>query len=155
MPDGRLAMAYLIEGDLTRVNVPLPRAPRIVHGLWQHTCCECFIALAGEPGYHEFNFAPSGEWAAYKFASYREGEALIDEMLNPQIAVRGSAGRFELDASIALDRLSAAHRRARLALALSAVIEDKDGALSYWALRHPAGRPDFHHPDSFALALKD
>jgi len=37
--------------------------------------------------------------------------------------------------------------------ALSAVIEDDDGAFSYWALRHPPGKPDFHHPDAFALML--
>jgi hypothetical protein len=27
------------------------------------------------------------------------------------------------------------------------------GALSYWALRHPPGKPDFHHPAGFALEL--
>ena len=32
-------------------------------------------------------------------------------------------------------------------------IEDIDGGISYWALAHPAGKPDFHHPDSFALIL--
>jgi len=36
---------------------------------------------------------------------------------------------------------------------LSAVIEATDGSLSYWALEHPADKPDFHHPDSFALEL--
>src|SRR3546814_9971873 len=38
-------------------------------------------------------------------------------------------------------------------VALSAVIEETDGTKSYWALRHPPGKPDFHHPDCFALAL--
>jgi hypothetical protein len=33
------------------------------------------------------------------------------------------------------------------------VIESADGSISYWALRHPAGRPDFHHLDGFALLL--
>ena len=32
-------------------------------------------------------------------------------------------------------------------IGLSAVIETTDGALSYWALAHPAEKPDFHHPD--------
>ena len=32
-------------------------------------------------------------------------------------------------------------------------IEDEAGALSYWALRHPPGKPDFHHPAGFALEL--
>jgi hypothetical protein len=37
---------------------------------------------------------------------------------------------------------------------VSAVVETLDGALSYWALRHPPGKPDFHHADSFALELR-
>ena len=36
---------------------------------------------------------------------------------------------------------------------LSAVIEASDG-LSYWALRHPADKPDFHDADGFALLLE-
>jgi hypothetical protein len=44
--------------------------------------------------------------------------------------------------------------RARLRIGLTAVVEDASGALSYWSLRHPAGRPDFHHADAFALRLE-
>jgi hypothetical protein len=152
--DGVLTITYSISGDLSRVRVPPPREPRIAHGLWQRTCCECFIARDGEPGYHEFNFSPSGEWAAYAFAKYREGEAVVDEKLDPRIALQRPAGTLELDASIALGRLSERHAREKLAVALSAVIEDDEGTLSYWALRHPAGKPDFHHRDSFILQLE-
>jgi hypothetical protein len=45
------------------------------------------------------------------------------------------------------------HPHASLALALSAVVEDEHGGLSYWALKHPPGKPDFHHPDLFVLHL--
>jgi hypothetical protein len=152
---GTLAITYSIEGELARLRVPPPRPPRIAHGLWQYTCCECFIAVKGLPGYHEFNLAPSGEWCAYAFAKYREGGPLADEALNPRIAVRSCAGRIELDASIPLDRLSAIHPHASLALALSAVVEDEDGVLSWWELTHLPGKPDFHHPDAFALDLKN
>jgi hypothetical protein len=34
------------------------------------------------------------------------------------------------------------------------VIEEKSGLLSYWALKHPPGKPDFHHPDAFALEVE-
>ena len=152
-PGGTLAITYSIEGDLARLRVPPPRPPRIAQGLWQHTCCECFIALHSRPEYHEFNFAPSGEWAAYAFAKYREGAPLADEALNPRIAVRTAAEKLELDASIPLDRLSAMHPRGRFALALTAVVEGEHGALSWWALKHPPGKPDFHHPDAFALEI--
>lgn len=40
-----------------------------------------------------------------------------------------------------------------LQIGLSAVIEEMDGTKSYWALAHPAGKPDFHHPDCFTLEL--
>jgi hypothetical protein len=153
-PAGTLKITYSIEGDFARLRVPPTQPPCIAHELWQHTCCECFIALKGGPGYHEFNFAPSGEWAAYAFAKYREGESLADEALNPRIAVRNAAKSLELDAAIPLDRLSAEHRSQRLALALSAVVEDEEGVLSLWALKHAPGKPDFHHPGSFVLELE-
>ncbi len=155
MPGARLALTYVLEGDLARVRVPAPRPPRFAERLWQHTCCEVFIARKDSPAYHEFNFAPSGEWAAYAFERYREGRPFADEALDPGIAVRRAGDALELDAVIRLDLLSPAHAGAPLSLALSAVVEDSDGALSYWALRHPPGRPDFHHADSFALALDE
>jgi hypothetical protein len=151
---GMLAISYLIEGDLARVQVPTPRPPQCVDGLWKHTCCECFVALKGQPEYYEFNFSPSAEWAAYAFAKYRDGAPLADQALNPKIAVRKSTGQLELSASISIDRLSSAYPCATLALAVAAVIEEKDGVLSYWALRHPAGKPDFHQRDSFVLEIE-
>jgi hypothetical protein len=40
-----------------------------------------------------------------------------------------------------------------LRLGLAAVIEDRARVLSYWALKHPSGKPDFHHADSFVVTL--
>ena len=72
----------------------------------------------------------------------------MDEKLDPRITVRSSGEKLELDAFIRVDR-------AVLSLALAAVVEDEHGALSYWALKHPPGRPDFHHPDAFAAELDE
>lgn len=141
-----LEVSYAIEGELARVLIPAPRPPRFAERLWQQSCCELFVARTGQPGYREFNFSPSGEWAAYAFARYREGLPLRDEALNPGIEVRTSARALELEASVACEP-------GKLRLGLSAVIEEADGALSYWALRHAPGKPDFHHPDAFALEL--
>ena len=143
-----IAVTYSLEGQLDRLRIPAPRPPRIAARLWLHTCCEIFIARKGLSGYHEYNLAPSGEWAAYAFASYRDGAPLVDEKLDPRITVRRSAEQLELDAFIRVGQ-------GALALALSAVVEDEDGALSYWALRHPPGKPDFHHPDAFAAELDE
>jgi hypothetical protein len=38
-------------------------------------------------------------------------------------------------------------------VALAAIVEDDQGTLTYWALRHPAGKPDFHHAEAFALQV--
>ncbi len=80
---------------------------------------------------------------------------LLTRQLNPGIAVRNTAGGLELDARVRLSRLSLTHRSTSLSLAVSAVVEDDSGKLSYWALGHPPGKPDFHHPDAFALEFDE
>ena len=147
-----LRMTFRLDGDIPRIHIPMPRVPQFATELWQHTCFEAFIAVDGEPAYHEFNFAPSGEWAIYAFRGYRDGGPLADEMMRPRIAVRSTDSRLELDAAVRLDGLSAIHPRASLRIGLSAIIEASDG-LSYWALHHPLDKPDFHDADGFALAL--
>jgi hypothetical protein len=148
-----LQMTFRLDGDIRRISVPSPGAPRFAAQLWQHTCFEAFIAVAGQPAYHEFNFAPSGEWAVYAFSGYRKGGPVANEMMRPHIALRSTGSRLELDSLVRLDGLSAIHPRAVLRVGLSAVIEASDG-LSYWALRHPADKPDFHDADGFALLLE-
>jgi hypothetical protein len=151
--DGALTLFYLIEGDVDRLRIAAPAAAQFTHGLWRHTCCEAFIRCAGQPGYYEFNLAPSGEWAAYGFTAYREGAAPIEDLPAPAIAASRNAQTLRIDASIALQHLSPLWRCGALSIALSTVIEHHNGELSYWAIRHPAAKPDFHHPDAFALAL--
>jgi hypothetical protein len=144
---GGLRVAYVIEGELAGLRIPPPRPPRVAERLWQHTCCELFVARAGAAGYREFNFSPSGEWAQYEFERYRQGA--LRAGADPGIAVRQDARRRELTASIAIEPHD------RLRIGLCAVIEEQGGALSYWALAHAPGKPDFHHPDAFALELDE
>jgi hypothetical protein len=151
--DAELQLSFRLDGDIRRVLIPSPHMPRIETELWRHTCFEAFIALVGQPAYHEFNFAPSGDWAVHTFSGYRNGGPLASEMPHPNIVVRSTGRRFELDSVIHLDSLSAIHRRASLRIGLSAVVEATDG-FSYWAIRHPSGKPDFHHAECFALMLE-
>ena len=148
-----LRVIFRLDGDIRRIRVPSPGAPPIAAQLWRHTCFEAFIAMEGHPAYHEFNFAPSGEWAAYAFSGYRNGGPLANEELRPHIEVRSSRSWLELESLVRLDSLSAVHPRATLRVGLSAVIEDND-CLSYWALRHPADKPDFHDADGFTLLIE-
>ena len=151
---GELKITYGLEGDVERLRIPALTSPRAGEKLWQHTCFEIFIARR-MPTYHELNFSPSREWAAYAFSQYRNGAPLADDSLDPQIAVRTRADGLELEAAAHLQRLSPQLVGGKLLLGLSAVIEDAEGQLSYWALRHPSGKPDFHHPDAFALELDE
>ncbi len=68
---GHLHLSYELSGDLTQIRIPAPQPPIATDGLWEHTCFEVFVAVEGEEGYHEFNFSPSGQWAAYAFSDYR------------------------------------------------------------------------------------
>lgn len=115
-------------------------------GLWRTTCFEAFAKSAGS-GYAEFNLSPSGEWAAYQFDSYRAGMASLDGSVQVDDVERAT-GVLEIRAILNWQGWPHATR-----LALSAVIEDVDGAISYWAVNHPSDKPDFHHPDSFVLDL--
>lgn len=152
-PDS-LCFRYVLEADPAHVRIPASvahadRADR----LWAHTCFEAFIGLPQSPRYLELNFSPSGEWAAYRFESYRAGMLAVALEAAPRLALRRSGPRLELQAEVRLRGTEMAGRRG-LRIALSTVVEDGEGRLSYWALRHAPGRPDFHHPDSFALALE-
>jgi hypothetical protein len=68
--------------------------------------------------------------------------------------VKRSADRLELAATVHLAGLPGLRDAGVLRVALAAVVEDYRGQLSYWALEHPPGKPDFHHPDSFSIELR-
>jgi len=148
-PGDTLSLAFTMEGDLSCLRIPGLRPSRRAEYLWRHTCFEVFVMAGNGPGYREFNFSPSGEWAVYAFRGYRHGGQL-EIALEPGIVVRRTMNRLELDTEICQDFLPPGRP---LRLGLSAVVEDTDGELSYWAYRHPPGKPDFHHTDAFALQL--
>ena len=146
---GSLMLTFCLVGDVSRLSIPESRLSRKADHLWRHTCFEAFVMEGDGPGYREFNFSPSGEWAVYAFRGYRDAGGLENE-LAPGIVVRKTMDRLELAAEICRDFLPPG---GPLRLGLSAVVEDADGVLSYWALRHPPGKPDFHHTDAFALQI--
>jgi len=148
-----LSCHYTLFGDLARVRVPGARTGRRADGLWQHTCFEAFVAADAEPGYFEFNFSPGLDWAAYRFTGYRDGMAPANLTRAPGLNVRRAPERLELSATVHLAGLASLAHARRLRVALATVVEEDSGRLSYWALRHAPGNPDFHHPDSFTLEL--
>lgn len=150
----RLVLRYALEGDFESLIIPGEDAARRSHELWLHTCFEAFLGAVGESGYCELNFAPSRAWAMYRFSARRQGMAVITDARAPHLAVVRTAAGVTLDATVFWRDLIPQIPPPRLRVAMTAVVEDAGGRLSYWALRHPPGRPDFHHPDSFTLELE-
>lgn len=148
-PAGALLLSYQVTGAIDDLRIaPIAAAAR-TDGLWQHTCFETFARPARGEAYYEFNFAPSTQWAAYRFDGYRSGMRVAAEIGAPRIEVDHAPEHFVLQAALGLNEL----RSGRWRLGLAAVIEDASGRLSYWALAHPPGKPDFHCADCFICEI--
>ncbi|WP_312596896.1 DOMON-like domain-containing protein [Brevundimonas sp.] len=139
-----LSLEYVLAGPVETVLWPESAARVRTDDLWRATCFEAFVRTAD--GYVEYNLSPSGAWAAYRFDGYREGMRELDTPA-PFIVTRTAPGRFVLTADVTLPDDAGG------AVGLTAVIQGLDGAMGYWALAHPSDKPDFHHPNSFALML--
>ena len=142
--DGRWHFRYLVEG---RSDLILPDAapPHRADGLWRTTCFEAFVGLnAG--AYLEFNFSPSFQWAAYRFDAPRQG--MRAEEAEVEVWLDAGEDWLGVEAAVQCKALQPG-----LPLGLSAVIEEADGRKSYWALKHPAGEPDFHDRSCFTALL--
>ena len=152
---GRSVEAYgAIEADSAVlsfvVSGPLPVMPankpgHRADGLWRTTCFEMFIRPRPGDAYFEFNFSPSTDWAAYAFQGYRNGMSDWQIASAPLIEPIENGVRI----SVALAGLPPAPWN----VGLSAVIEERDGTKSYWALAHAPGPPDFHNRDCFIATL--
>lgn len=152
-PGATLACRYTLSGDMVRLRVPHAGAGRRADDLWRHTCFEAFVSAAGTAAYYEFNFSPTLDWAAYQFSDYRTGMSAATLDRAPALHVRHSGDGLELAATVHLAGIAALGDARALRVALAAVIEENDGRLGYWALRHAPGNPDFHHPEGFTLEL--
>lgn len=146
-----VSLRYVLSGEVSRVLLPESVRPSRADELWRTTCFEAFIKKPGG-GYGELNIAPTGQWAAYEFTGYREGMRGHPGVEKRDSRREQDETRFSLAGTFDLDRMIGDQPRP-WRMGLSAVIEDIDGGISYWALAHPPGKPDFHHPDSFALTL--
>jgi hypothetical protein len=148
-----LVFQYSLEADMSGLRIPPSGAGERADTLWQHTCFEAFVAPANGTGYHEFNFSPSLDWAIYRFSAYREGMSPAEVGRSPEISVRRRDDGLELQATVCLAQWADLRGAPQWRIALAAVIEDENGRLSYWGLRHRPGKPDFHHTHGFALEV--
>jgi hypothetical protein len=150
---GGLVLCYFVTGSISDLRLPPVTAAARTDELWRNTCFEVFVRTSPGAGYYELNFAPSTQWAAYRFSSYRSGMRVATEIGAPRIETQSSQECYMLRAFLELDRLSGLPLDAGWRLGLSAVIEETSGRKSYWALAHPPGKADFHHSDCFAYEV--
>ena len=174
-----LQLRYRLQG-LEGLRLPEPsRAASRRDELWQHTCFEAFVGIPAQQAYWEFNLSPSGDWAAYRFSAYRQGQQqepsyadlpvelhplALQPDLHPASAAEavGDVQTLELSCCFALPpELAGA---SLLQLGLTAVLEtdlpqtdladSPGGGLSYWALEHPATQADFHDRRGWTVLLR-
>ena len=150
LADGRLQLDYRIDDPAGQLRLPEPAAVGFTDGLWQHTCCEAFIAPAGGRAYREFNFSPAGAWAIYDFSEYRQRVQTPTPTVAPEIQHRITPQGLTLRARLSPALLPAGNT---WQIGLTVVLETVDGDKSWWALTHTATQPDFHPLASFTLAL--
>ena len=137
----RVHIRFEIDAEPRALRWPEATVPAFRDGLWRHSCVELFCAGA-QDDYREFNFSPSGEFAVYGFDAYRSGMRSL-ELGTPGILRHAGAAGLGVDVQMPAEWLGA-HSQSPRAVGLTAVLEASDGSLSYWALRHPGAKPDFH-----------
>jgi len=147
-PADDILMTFLVTGSANLV-VPDWVAAERRDGLWKTTCFELFLKPVDGESYFEFNFSPSTQWAAYRFERYRSGRSAFVQPVDPCLERGEESSDQILEVDLDLSGLPDVPMR----IGLSAVIEERNGTKSYWALAHPPGKPDFHHPDCFTLEL--
>jgi hypothetical protein len=147
-----LEFRYALDGDAGLLAMPPRGGARRSDGLWQHSCFEAFLRPDSSDAYYEFNFAPSGDWAAYRFAA-RRAQRTLPYIAPPLISLEPLPDGFAVSARIDLAPLPELAGAGAIDAGLAAVIEAADGALAYWALAHGGEKPDFHDPATFVLRL--
>lgn len=145
-----LRLRYTVDAPPGAVR-PSPAAaqPARTDRLWEHSCCEAFIAIVDDAAYWEINAATSGAWNVYRFDHYRSGmrpEPHGGVTSSTITTARGWTSTVSWNAPAGL-------RTAALDVGLATVLEHADGTRSFWALTHVAAQPDFHQRSSFTVRL--
>jgi hypothetical protein len=146
------------QGENAILWPPAAGQPQRRDGLWEHTCLEWFLAHPHGEAYWEFNLCPNGDWNVYAFDGYRRGLRPDPHYsaLPVERSGNGRISRLRATATLPAALLPAtliSAQPAELELAVTAVLEQRGGAISYWALHHGGGEADFHRRDGFRLRI--
>jgi hypothetical protein len=139
-----LFLRWRIDGA-QQVVLPAYKGTGCADDLWKTTCFELFLDI-GEGRYREFNFSPSGRWAAYDFASYRVSSGDVEMPDWPETSIERGDAIITGVVRVPSDAMLGATKGA-----LTAVIEEEGGVMSFWAGAHDKDEPDFHDSTCFTL----
>ena len=139
---------FRLEGDTTKIKIPVHAPSKRMDNLWKTTCFEIFWQPQGGAYYREFKLSPSSRWACYDFDDFRlnSRDAPVEAIA---ISCSHDGAALELEASIASDLPVAAD------VALNAIVEDLDGNIQFWALTFANGKPEFHSEVCRAIHLAE
>ena len=144
-----LVLSFLLQGNLGDLILPAAPEGKRCDNLWQATCLELFWGEEGRKNYWELNLAPNEAWNVYAFTDYRTGMQREERIQEPPLKIQHTPDTFALTVELGIGSLHP--NNAPLRVGISAMLEHRDARLSYWALAHPAEKPDFHAPQSFLL----
>lgn len=148
----QLLFSGVLGGEMSHLIIPKTKEGERRYDLWDHTCFELFILKKGSEDYIEFNFAPSGDWNCFYISSYRENEGEYMEMKGVEIQSGVSPNQLQITARFSLEELpylTSTDLNEELLVGFTAVVEDVDKSINYWALSHHGETPDFHDAKSF------
>jgi len=150
LEDQRIELCFEVTGtvDLISIEPTTPDGKR-TNELWQKTCFEFFVKNVNSTSYWEYNLAPSSNWAIYGFSEYRIGK--FDDLPKVDIPIHTTVrdNRFTLQSTIPLPNSLFDQK---LQIGLSTVIQDRNGDIYYYALKHMGDKPDFHDARSFIIS---
>ncbi|MCT0219969.1 DOMON-like domain-containing protein [Synechococcus sp. CS-1329] len=150
---GTLELRLCLGGDLASLLLVEPcQRPERRDDLWRSTCFELFLASEGQPFYWEVNLSAAGHWNVYRFSGYRQGMAIEPSLQALPFELKSASGGLELALNWPLPEEIRSTSSALVA-GVCAVIEQRQGLLSHWAVTHPGSVADFHRRDGLVLRL--
>jgi hypothetical protein len=150
--DNKLAIRYMFGDDLKEIVIPPPsKTPLRKHELWQDTCFEFFLGIKDSQRYWEFNLSPAGHWNVYRFDGYRQEMQEEKAFTTLPFNVQNQANGLILLLDVDLHKIISVEQA--IEVAITTVIKDKDGEITYWALTHRGAEADFHLRNSFIVEL--
>ena len=148
-------ITYNIHGPIETLenteSGPLQKEP--IEGLWKTTCFEFFCGPVFETHYMEWNFAASGYWGNAYLENYRKISHAHHSFVKPLEVNFQTPNKEELKVNVTLCLPNTLWAGKPLQGHCPVILDHGSGLLSYWAGKHPSGKPDFHARNFFDMKL--